>query len=283
MKKLLITVALLLAAFCSGGCAAGSEAPGDHLSESLRQEPERLEVAVFAAASMEAAMTQIAELYKQDVPNVDLVFTFDSSGTLKTQIQEGAVCDLFISAAQKQMNQLDAADTTGANNENLDFVFSDTRVDLLENKVVLAVSEKNSGRIKSFRDLGNAELLCLGNGNVPVGSYSVEILKNLGIDLQRLEADGSVTYASNVSEVATQIKEGMVDCGIIYATDAATYQLKVVDQADEQMCSRVIYPAAIMKSGTRSSVEAAQAFLDYIHINENAVKILEDIGFTVLK
>ena len=76
---------------------------------------------------------------------------------------------------------------------------------------------------------------------------------------------------------------GMVDCGIIYATDAATYQLKVVDQADEQMCSRVIYPAAIMKSGTRSSVEAAQAFLDYIHINENAVKILEDIGFTVLK
>ena len=87
-------------------------------------------------------MTQIAELYKQDVPNVDLVFTFDSSGTLKTQIQEGAVCDLFISAAQKQMNQLDAADTTGANNENLDFVFSDTRVDLLENKVVLAVSEK---------------------------------------------------------------------------------------------------------------------------------------------
>lgn len=127
MKKLLITVALLLAAFCSGGCAVGSEAPGDHLSESLRQEPERLEVAVFAAASMEAAMTQIAELYKQDVPNVDLVFTFDSSGTLKTQIQEGAVCDLFISAAQKQMNQLDAADTTGANNENLDFVFSDTR------------------------------------------------------------------------------------------------------------------------------------------------------------
>ena len=79
-------------------------------------------------------MTQIAELYKQDVPNVDLVFTLDSSGTLKTQIQEGAVCDLFISAAQKQMNQLDAADTTGANNENLDFVFSDTRVDLLENE-----------------------------------------------------------------------------------------------------------------------------------------------------
>ncbi len=283
MKKLLKTFALLLAALCFGGCAAGSEAPGNNPSEPIRQESERIEITVFAAASMEAAMTKIAELYKQDVPNVDLVFTFDSSGTLKTQIQEGAVCDLFISAAQKQMNQLDAADTTGTNHENLDFVRSETRIDLLENKVVLAVSEKNAGKIKSFQDLGEAELLCLGNGDVPVGSYSVEILRNLGIDLQKLEADGSVTYASNVSEVATQVKEGMVDCGIIYATDAATYQLKVVDQANEQMCGRVIYPAAVMKSGTQSSLEAAQAFLDYIHTNENAVKILEDIGFTVLK
>ena len=283
MKKLLKTFALLLAALCFGGCAAGSEAPVNNPSKPIRQESERIEITVFAAASMEAAMTKIAELYKQDVPNVDLVFTFDSSGTLKTQIQEGAVCDLFISAAQKQMNQLDAADTTGTNHENLDFVRSETRIDLLENKVVLAVSEKNAGKIKSFQDLGEAELLCLGNGDVPVGSYSVEILRNLGIDLQKLEADCSVTYASNVSEVATQVKEGMVDCGIIYATDAATYQLKVVDQADEQMCGRVIYPAAVMKSGTQSSLEAAQAFLDYIHTNENAVKILEDIGFTVFK
>lgn len=239
---------------------------------------------MFAAASMEATLTQIAELYKDVAPNVTLTFTFDSSGTLKTQIEEGAVCDLFISAAQKQMNQLDAADTTGTNTDGLDFVVSESRIDLVENKVVLAVPDDDPAGIESFSDLATDKLslLCLGNDDVPVGAYSLQILDYLGIDIAALEAEGKVTYASNVSEVATQVKEGAVDCGIIYATDAFTYELNVVDQAAPEMCDQVIYPAAVMKSGTEGAAEAAQAFLDYIHTDADAVAILEGVGFTVL-
>ena len=270
--------ALVLALAMALGLTACTSTTGGETGE------ETVDVVVFAAASMEASLTEIAGQYKTVAPNVNLVFTFDSSGTLKTQIEEGAVCDLFISAAQKQMNQLDSADTTGTNTAGLDFVYSDTRIDLVENKVVLAVPDDNPKDIQTFSDLGTDKLslLCLGNDDVPVGAYSLEILDTLGIDIAQLESDGKVTYASNVSEVANQVKEGAVDCGIIYATDANTYELNVVDQAAADMCSQVIYPAAVMKSGTEGAKDAAQAFLDYLHTDENAVSVLEGVGFTVL-
>ena len=245
---------------------------------------EQTEVVVFAAASLESALTQIAQTYEAQHEDVKLTFTFDSSGTLKTQIEEGAVCDLFISAAQKQMNQLDAADTTGTN-EGLDFVLSDTRINFVENKVVLAVPDDNPKDIQSFSDLATDKLslLCLGNDDVPVGAYSLQILDTLGIDIAALETDGKVTYASNVSEVANQVKEGAVDCGIIYATDAFTYELNVVDQATAEMCDQVIYPAAVLKcGGSQASQAAAQAFLDDLHTDESAIAVLEGVGFTVL-
>ena len=275
MKKMF---ALVLALAMALGLTACTSTTGGETGE------ETVDVVVFAAASMEASLTEIAGQYKTVAPNVNLVFTFDSSGTLKTQIEEGAVCDLFISAAQKQMNQLDSADTTGNNTDGLDFVYSDTRIDLVENKVVLAVPDDNPKDIQTFSDLGTDKLslLCLGNDDVPVGAYSLEILDTLGIDIAQLESDGKVTYASNVSEVANQVKEGAVDCGIIYATDANTYELNVVDQAAADMCSQVIYPAAVMKSGTEGAKDAAQAFLDYLHTDENAVSVLEGVGFTVL-
>ena len=163
-------------------------------------------------------------------------------------------------------------------------IVSESRIDLVENKVVLAVPDDNPAGIESFTDLSTDKLslLCLGNDDVPVGAYSLQILEYLGIDIAGLESDGKVTYASNVSEVANQVKEGAVDCGIIYATDAFTYELNVVDQAAPEMCDQVIYPAAVMKSGTEGAAEAAQAFLDYIHTDADAVAILEGVGFTVL-
>lgn len=289
MKKLVsLTLALALAlglTACRSGTPGTADSPAAQNSETPAPETETLDVVVFAAASMEATLTEIAQQYKEVAPNVNLTFTFDSSGTLKTQIEEGAVCDLFISAAQKQMNQLDSADTTGTN-EGLDFVLSDTRINFVENKVVLAVPDDNPKGIESFQDLASdkLELLCLGNDDVPVGAYSLQILDTLGIDIAGLESDGKVTYASNVSEVATQVKEGAVDCGIIYATDAFTYELNVVDQASSDMCDQVIYPAAVMKcGGSEASQEAAQAFLDYIHTDENAIAVLEGVGFTVLQ
>ena len=137
---------------------------------------------VFAAASMTETLEQIADLYKEVAPNVTLQFNFDSSGTLKTQIEEGADCDVFISAAQKQMNQLDAAkDADGGNEEGLDFVLSDTRIDLLENKVALAVPEGNPAGIESYDDMieklqAGDIMLAMGNADVPVGQYTQKIL-----------------------------------------------------------------------------------------------------------
>lgn len=244
---------------------------------------EQTEVVVFAAASLESALTQIAQTYEAQHEDVKLTFTFDSSGTLKTQIEEGAVCDLFLSAAQKQMNQLDCQDTTGANTDGLDFVYSDTRIDLLENQVVLAVPPENPGKINSFTDLAAGDyLLCIGNDDVPVGAYSLEILNYLGYSLDQLEDQGKVTYASNVSEVARQVKEGVVDAGMVYATDASTYGLNVVDAATPEMCQQVIYPAAVMKSGQADSYDAAEDFLTYLYTNETAISVWKDMGFTLI-
>ena len=244
---------------------------------------EQTEVVVFAAASLESALTQIAQTYEAQHEDVKLTFTFDSSGTLKTQIEEGAVCDLFLSAAQKQMNQLDSQDTTGTNTDGLDFVYSDTRIDLLENQVVLAVPPENPGKINSFTDLAAGDyLLCIGNDDVPVGAYSREILNYLGYSLEQLEDQGKVTYASNVSEVARQVKEGVVDAGMVYATDASTYGLNVVDAATPEMCQQVIYPAAVMKSGQADCYDAAQDFLTYLYTNEEAISVWKDVGFTLI-
>ena len=270
---------------CGGGNAGTAEPPAANgttpAAETTAPQAEPVEVVVFAAASLEATLTEIADLYKEVAPEVTLTFSFESSGTLRTQIKEGAVCDLFISAGQSQMNDLEA----GQNEDGADYVYADTRIDFVENKVVLAVPDDNPAGIETFSDLATDKLslLCIGNDDVPVGSYSLEILDTLGIDIAQLESDGKVTYASNVTEVANQVKEGAVDCGIIYATDAYTYELTVVDQATSDMCSQVIYPAAVMKSSSGEAAEAAaQAFLDYLHTDENAIAVLEGVGFTVL-
>ena len=291
MKKLVsLTLALALvlglSACGSGGDSGTASTPSPvPATQSAQPQADPVEVVVFAAASLEATLTQVAQQYKTVAPWVTLTFNFDSSGTLRTQIKEGAVCDLFLSAGQSQMNELDAADTSGKNADGTDLVYPDTRINLVENKVVLAVPDDNPAGISSFSDLATDKLslLCIGNEDVPVGSYSLQILESLGIDIAQLEADGKVTYASNVTEVANQVKEGAVDCGIIYATDAFTYGLTVVDQATADLCGQVIYPVAVMKSGSEGAQAAAQAFLEYLHTDAGAVSVLEGVGFTVIQ
>ena len=236
---------------------------------------------VFAAASMTETLTEIQEMYKEVAPNVTLVFNFDSSGTLKTQIQEGADCDVFISAAQKQMNQLDKDADPEVNTEGLDYVLEGTRINLLENKVVLAVPDGNPKGIESFADLGTDKLslLALGNEDVPVGQYSEEILTNLGI-LDQLEQENKITYGSNVKEVTTQVSEAAADAGIIYATDAYSAGLPVVAQADDTMGKQVIYPAAVLSISENQ--DAAEAFLDYLK-TDDCMKVFEEVGFTAVK
>ena len=252
-----------------------SETPQEAAAE------EKTELIVFAAASMTETMTKIAEMYKEVKPIVEIVYTFDSSGTLKTQIEEGADCDIFISAAQKQMNQLDISAAPSVNTDGLDFVDGDTRFNLVENKVVLAVPDGNPAGIESYEDLGTdkLELICLENDDVPVGAYSEEILTGLGI-LKKLEADSKITYGSNVKEVTTQVKEASVDCGIIYATDAFSAGLTVVDEADKDQCKQVIYPAAVLK--ITKNKEKALAFLDYL-TTDDCGEVFESVGFSMVK
>lgn len=245
---------------------------------------ESVELIVFAAASLTETLNAIAETYSAENPGVTFSFNFDSSGTLKTQIQEGADCDLFISAGQKQMNQLDSTASAEVNTEGLDFVDAESRVDLLENKVVLCVPEGSDKGIDSFDSLAEhlkAEdiLFCMGNSDVPVGQYTQKILAYYDLDEAALAAAGVITYGSNVKEVTTQVSEASVDAGVVYCTDAYSAGLTPVDEATKEMCGQVIYPAAVMKNALHA--EAAKEFLAYLR-TDKAASVFESVGFTAL-
>ncbi len=285
MRKLfaLLIAAVMVLSFAACVAPAAEPAPTEETAapEETAPEAEPVELIVFAAASMTETMNQIAELYKAKAPNVTLTYNFDSSGTLKTQIQEGAECDLFISAGQKQMNQLDITADPEVNTDKLDFVLEDTRINLLENRVTLCVPEGNPKDIRSFDDLADklkegSVLMAMGNSDVPVGQYTQKILAFYGLDEEKLAKDGVITYGTNVKEVTTQVTEASVDCGVVYCTDAFSAGLTPVDYATKEMCGQVIYPAAVLNiSGNQ---EAAKEFLAYLQTDE-AMKVFEAVGF----
>ena len=288
-KQWAVMMATVLISGMVAGCGGKQEAPAESTTakaettaaetESTKAEEEttkveteeaageQTELIVFAAASMTETLTESADMYEEINPNVKIVYTFDSSGTLKTQIQEGADCDIFISAAQKQMNQLDSTADPSVNTEGLDFVLQGTRFNLVENKVVLAVPNDNPADIQNYEDLGTDKLSLI----------CTEILTNLGI-MEKLESESKITYGSNVKEVTTQVKEASVDCGIIYATDAFSAELTVVDEAEEGQCAQVIYPAAVLNISQNQ--EEAQTFLDFLTTDECA-KVFESVGFSM--
>lgn len=284
MKKAFALAAAFALAFSLAGCGGASSAGSGAASASASQSEtggEPVELTVFAAASLTETLNQIAEDYKTVAPNVTLTFNFDSSGTLKTQIQEGAVCDVFLSAGQKQMDQLDKTADASVNTEGLDFVAEGTRVNLLENKVALCVAEGSDAAIASFDDLagaleGSNILMAMGNSDVPAGQYTQQILACYGLNEEELANAGKITYGSNVKEVTTQVTEGSVDCGVVYCTDAYSAGITPVDYATEEMCGQVIYPAAVLNVSQHS--EEAQAFLDYLQ-TDAAMQVFEEVGF----
>ena len=293
MKKWIsLITALCMTACLLAGCGAGqtasaptiasAAAPAETAAPETESAAEPVELIVFAAASMTETLTVLASQYMADHPEVTVVFNFDSSGTLKTQIQEGAQCDIFISAGQKQMNQLDITAKPEVNTEGLDFVLEGSRFNILENKVALAVPEGNPAGIESYDDLiaklkAGKVILAMGNSDVPVGQYTQKILAFYGLAEETLAAAGSVTYGSNVKEVTTQVSEAAVDCGVIYQTDAFSAGLTVVDTATAEMCGQVIYPAAVLKNS--QNPDAAQAFLDYL-TSDAGDAVFEAVGFT---
>ena len=281
MKKFLSLLLALTLALSLAACGTSNTPAGSGSGSASGDDAEPITLVVFAAASMTETLTEIAGNYKTVAPNVTLCFNFDSSGKLLTQIEEGALCDLIISAAPKQMNALDGSlkDDAEKNPNGQDMLLEGSRLNLLENKVTLAVPEGNPKGIESFDQLAdllqNGEvMLAIGNSDVPVGQYTQKIFAYYSIDEAAIT--DQLTYGNNVKEVTTQVTEAAADCGIIYATDAFSAGLTVVDSATAEMCGQVIYPAAVLKDG---QTEAAQAFLDYLQ-TEEAMSVFESVGFS---
>ncbi len=235
---------------------------------SCKVNPERQELYIFAASSLTESLSEIEIEYEAKNPDVDLIFNFDSSGTLKTQLEYGAYCDVFISASNTPMNEL--------------YSISENRVDLLKNKVSLVVSENNPADIKGFNDLveklnNGSLLLCVGNADVPVGEYTLQIFDYYNVDIEKLDEKGVITYGSSVKEVTSQVKEGLVDCAIVYETDAKIADLEIIETADEVLCSQVVYPAAVIETSENKNLSIE--FLNFLQSSHSA-QIFKNYGFT---
>ena len=239
-------------------------------SNNTQSNSENKEIYVLAAASLTDVLTELANNYKKET-STEIIFSFASSGALQAQIEASAPADIFFSAAQKQMNAL----------EEKGLIDSETRKDLLENKVVL-ISPKNSNlNIKSFTDITNSNVKKLGLGepkSVPVGQYSEEILSNLSIlDIAKEKA----VYGSDVRNVLDWVETAEVDCGIVYATDAKIAKnINIIAEAPEGTNKKVIYPISIIKSSQNK--EEAKKFIEYISTDKSK-EIFQNYGFTLVK
>lgn len=271
-------------AACGAKAPAGEDVKEETKAEDMNNEKKdeekkkddtsaKTDLNVFAAASMTESLEDLKAVFEEENPGINLVFNFDSSGTLKTQIAEGADCDVFISAAKKQMDDLDPNSASKASDITID---PNTRFDLLENEVVLAVEENFDKDIRSFDDIkkDKVETIALGNADVPVGQYSESLLKNMGI--WEMIQD-KISFGSNVKEVTSWISEGAVDCGIIYSTDAKAAGLKIVATANPDMLDKkVIYPAALIENSPNR--EASEKFLEFLK-SDKAREVFAKYGF----
>lgn len=285
MKKKLISLGLALGMIVSmTACGSSNDAVSESAPASAADEP-AVELYVSAAASMQESLDEVIANYTKEHSNVTITPTYDSSGTLLTQIQSGASCDIFISAAQKQMNAID--ETAAEGYEGTNYVEQGTRVNLLQNKCALVVSPTTTKTLASWSDFETAIkaaqsssdlIFAMGNSDVPVGQYTSTILTNLGLDEADMVSKGIITYGSNVKEVTSQVSTGAADCGIIYATDAYSAGLDVVDTASDELTGKpVIYPAAVMSNSANK--EAAEEFLAYLQ-TDDAMQSFEKVGFT---
>ena len=232
------------------------------------QPQEKVELTVLAAASLTDVCNELKTIYENQYPNITVNLSYGGSGALQTQIEEGAPADVFISAAMKQMTALDEGG----------LMDSESIVQLLENKVVLIVPSKSDLSIASFEDAATdaVKMIGLGEpGSVPVGQYSEEIFGSLGI-LDAVKAKAN--YGSDVRTVLSWVETSAVDCGVVYATDAYTSQdVKIVCEAPEGSCKKVLYPAGIVKASEKK--EDAAAWIEFLQ-REESMKLFEKYGFS---
>jgi len=279
MKKVLSLLCAAGLTVSLAACGSTGSTPSATPEESTPV-AEPVELNVFAAASLTESLNEIQTLYTDVAPNVTLLFTTLASGTLQTQIEQGADADLFISAGQNEMNALDATYAgTEFNPLGLDFILSNTRIDLLGNQLVLAVPAGNPAGITSFEDLITDRVTMLAIGapaSVPAGMYAQETLTALGL-WDTLNAENKLTLASSVKEVTAQVTAGSVDAGIIYLTDANAADLEVVAIAPTDSHSPIVYPAAVLTNS--HAPQAAEDFLAFL-TGPEATAVFESYGFS---
>lgn len=261
----------LIAAMMAGVLSAGMFSTGVFAADTDLKG----EVNTFIAASLSNAMEEIQKDFNETYPDVEILYNADSSGTLQTQIEEGARCDIFFSAADKQMNAL----------VDEDLAKKDTVEDILENKVVLIKPKDGETKVTGFENITDAANIALAGDSVPVGQYAREIFDNLGItdEVNKME----INEGKNVSEVLAAVSEGSNEIGIVYATDAASVADKVdviAEAPADALKTPVLYPVGLIedKEASEDDTAATEAFLEYIK-SDDAMKVFEKYGFTAYK
>lgn len=297
MKKRILSVLMAAAvAFSMAGCSGGSseasdtadnasaEAADDGESDDVAGE-EETEIQVFIAASLNTVMTELAEMYNEDHPNVKITYNADSSGTLLTQIEEGYECDIFFSAAQKQMDDLEADG----------LMVEGTRADVVNNQVVVVTLKDSGTKVTGLENLGDAESIALAGGSVPVGRYTRQALINLGVlpetddpaaitTEEVSEALGGVEISEqdNVSKVLTAVVEGSCEVGTTYYSDTYGYEedLEILETVSYDLTGNVIYPIArvVNEEADDAQTAAAEDFLEYV-LSDEAKEVFEAYYF----
>ncbi|WP_072524928.1 molybdate ABC transporter substrate-binding protein [Clostridium sp. Marseille-P3244] len=290
MKKRILaamTAAVLVfsMAGCSGGSSDAGEDSGGTTEENAAAEEEETEIQVFIAASLNTVMEELAEIYNEDHPNVKITYNPDSSGTLLTQIQEGYECDIFFSAAQKQMDDLEADG----------LMVEGTRADVVNNQVVVVTLKDSGTKVTGLENLGDAESIALAGGSVPVGRYTRQALISLGI-LPETDDPASITTEEisealggveiseqdNVSKVLSAVVEGSCEVGTTYYSDTYGYEedLQILQTVSYDLTGNVIYPIArvINEEADDAQTAAAEDFLAFI-LSDEAKEIFESYYF----
>ena len=289
-KKFLAALMAAVMVFSMAGCGSSGDDNDaadqtDAQAEDGGSEEEETEIQVFIAASLNTVMTELADMYNEDHPNVKITFNPDSSGTLLTQIQEGYECDIFFSAAQKQMDDLEADG----------LMVEGTRANVVNNQVVVVTLKDSGTQVTGLEDIGKAESIALAGGSVPVGRYTRQALINLGM-LPETDDPASITtqeisYAlggveiseqDNVSKVLTAVVEGSCEAGTTYYSDTYGFedQLDILQTVSYDLTGNVIYPIArvVNEEADDAQNQAADDFLAFI-LSDEAKEVFESYYF----
>ena len=289
-KKLSAAVLAGVMVFSMAGCSGGNGASGaagdtDINAEDTGPDEEETEIQVFIAASLNTVMTDLAEKYNEEHPNVKITYNADSSGTLLTQIQEGYECDIFFSAAQKQMDDLEADG----------LMVEGTRANVVNNQVVVVTLKDSGTAVTGLEDIGSAESIALAGGSVPVGKYTRQALVNLGMlpktddvaaitteEVSEALGGAEISEQDNVSKVLTAVVEGSCEVGTTYYSDTYGYEddLEILETVSYDLTGNVIYPIArvVNEEADDAQTAAAEDFLKFV-LSDEAREVFDSYYF----